>query len=67
MCNESSNQTEANEENEVGLTWDEKQYACSEGLVKPVKGGVMDERHDADDDANEAGQKREDHEGSGGI
>lgn len=27
----------------------------------------MDERHDADDDANEAGQKREDHEGSGGI
>lgn len=65
-CNESRNGSER-QENEVRLTGDEKQYACSEGLVKAVKGGVMDECHDADDDANEAGQKREDHEGSGGI
>lgn len=49
------------------LTWDEKQYACSEGFVKPVKGGVMDECHDANDDAKETGQKREDHEGTRGI
>lgn len=49
------------------LTGDEKQNACSEGLVKAVEGGVMDEGHDADDDANEAGQEREDHQGSGGI
>lgn len=27
----------------------------------------MDEGHDADDDANEAGQQREDHEGSRGV
>lgn len=53
--------------NGVELTWDEKQYACSKGFVKPVKGGVMDECHDANDDANETGQKREDHEGTGGI
>lgn len=51
----------------VALTWDEKQYACSKGFVKPVEGGVMDEGHYADDDADEAGQKREDHEGTGGI
>lgn len=49
------------------LTWDEKQYARSKGFVKPVKGGVMDECHDANDDANETGQKREDHEGTRGI
>lgn len=49
------------------LTWDEKQDACSKGFVKPVKGRVMDERHDANDDAKEAGQKREDHEGTSGI
>lgn len=53
--------------NRVELTWDEKQYACSKGFVKPVKGGVMDECHDANDDSNETGQKREDHEGTGGI
>lgn len=51
----------------VELTWDEKQYACSKGFVKPVKGGVMDECHYANDDANEAGQKRENNEGAGGI
>lgn len=53
--------------NRVELTWDEKQYACSKGFVKPVEGGVMDEGHNANDDANEAGQKREDHEGTGGV
>lgn len=42
----------------VELTWNEKQYACSKGFVKPVKGGVMDEGHNANDDANETGQKR---------
>lgn len=52
---------------QVELTWDEKQYACSKGFVKPVKGGVMDECHDANDDAKETGQKREDHEGTCGI
>lgn len=53
--------------NRAELTWDEKQYACSKGFVKPVEGGVMDERHNANDDTNEAGQKREDHEGTGGV
>lgn len=43
---------------EAELTWNEKQYACSKGFVKPVKGGVMDEGHNANDDANETGQKR---------
>lgn len=51
----------------VELTWDEKQYACSKGFVKPVEGGIMDEGHNANDDANETGQKREDHEGTGGV
>ncbi len=49
------------------LTWDEKQYACSKGFVKPVEGGVMDEGHNTNDDADETGQKREDHESAGGI
>lgn len=51
----------------IELTRDEEQYACCKGFVKPVKGGVMDEGHDAYDDANETGQKREDHEGAGGV
>lgn len=51
----------------IQLTWDEKQNACSEGFVKPVEGRVVDEGHDADDDTNETGQKREDHEGTGGV
>lgn len=49
------------------LTWNEKQYACSKGFVKPVEGGVMDEGHNANDDTDEAGQKRQDHKGTGGV
>lgn len=53
--------------NEDELTWDEKQNACSKGFVKPIKGWVMDEGHDANDDSNETGQKRKNHEGTCGI
>lgn len=49
------------------LTGDEEEDAGSEGLVKAVEGGVVDECHDADDDANETGQQGEDHEGPGGV
>lgn len=52
---------------DLELTWDEKQYACSKGFVKPVEGGVMNEGHNANDDADETGQERQDHEGTGGV
>lgn len=49
------------------LTWDKEQNACSKGFIKPVKGGVMDKSHNTDDDANKAGQQRQDHECSCSI
>ncbi len=49
------------------LTWDEEQNACSKGFIKPLEGWVVDEGHNSDDDANEAGQQRQDHECSRGI
>lgn len=49
------------------LTGDEEEDAGCKSLVKPVKGGVVDEGHDADHDANETSQQGEDHEGPGGI
>lgn len=49
------------------LTGNEEEDAGCEGLVKPVEGGVVDEGHDADDDADETSQEGEDHEGPGGV
>lgn len=49
------------------LTGYEEEDAGCEGLVKPVERGVVDEGHDADDDADETSQEGEDHEGPGGI
>ena len=49
------------------LTGDEEEDAGCKCLVKPVKGGVVDEGHDADHDANETGQQGENHEGPGGV
>lgn len=49
------------------LTGYEEEDAGCEGLVKPVEGGVVDEGHDADDDADETRQEGEDHEGPGGV
>lgn len=49
------------------LTGNEEEDAGCEGLVKPVEGGVVDEGHDADDDADETRQEGEDHEGPGGV
>lgn len=63
---EGSNQSE-HKPNREELTWDEKQDARSKGFIKSVKGGVMNEGHDANDDADETSQKRQDHEGAGGV
>lgn len=49
------------------LTRNEEEDASSEGLVKAIKGGVVDEGHDADDNSDETSQEGEDHEGSGGV
>lgn len=51
----------------LALTGNEEEDAGSEGLVKPIKGGVVDEGHDADDDADETSQEGEDHKGPGGV
>lgn len=51
----------------LALTGNEEEYAGCKGLVKPVEGGVVDEGHDADDDADETSQEGEDHEGPGGV
>lgn len=63
---EGSNQSK-DKPNREDLTWNEEQYTCSKGFVESVKGGVMDEGHDANDDANKTSQKRQDHEGAGGV
>ena len=49
------------------LTWDEEEDSGSEGFVEALEGGVVYEGHDPDDDAEEAGQDGEDHEGPGGV
>lgn len=50
-----------------GLTGDEEQDPCCECLVKPIKGGVVDEGHDTNHNADETSQQGKDHEGPGGI
>lgn len=49
------------------LTGDEEEDPGCKGLVEAVKGGVVDEGHDADQDAEETGQQGQDHEGPGGV
>lgn len=51
----------------LALTGDEEEDAGSEGLVKAVKGRIVDEGHDANDDADEARQQGQDHESPRGI
>lgn len=49
------------------LTGDKEEDASCKCLVKPVEGGVVDEGHDANHNANETSQQGKDHEGPGGI
>lgn len=49
------------------LTRNEEEDASCKCLVKPIEGGVVDEGHDADDDANETSQQGKNHEGPSGI
>ena len=49
------------------LTGDEEEDAGRKCLVKPVKGGVVDEGHNADHNADETSQQGKNHEGPGGI
>lgn len=49
------------------LTGNEEEDASCKCLVKPIKGGVVDEGHDADNDANETSQQGKNHKGPGGI
>lgn len=49
------------------FTGDEEEDAGCKRLVKPVEGGVVDEGHDADHDADEASQQGENHEGPGCV
>lgn len=49
------------------LTGDEEEDASCKCLVKAVKGGVVNEGHDTNDNANEASQQGKNHEGPSGI
>lgn len=49
------------------LTGDEEEDASCKCLVKAVKGGVVDEGHDANHDADKTSQQGENHEGPSGI
>lgn len=51
----------------VWLTGDEEEDAGRKRLVKTIKGGVVDEGHDANHDADETSQEGQNHEGPGGV
>lgn len=49
------------------LTGDEEEDPGCKGLVKAIKGGVVDEGHDTNHNADETSQQRKNHEGPGGV
>lgn len=49
------------------LTGNKEEDASCKCLIKTIKGGVVDEGHNTNDNANETGQQGQNHEGPGGI